>query len=128
MCALSLALTAPSLLLLVLNVSHSGDNVFDHWIEDTNHLAAASPRGSAGQVIRMLLKSTSLLPSDDAGGKASALLLCRTYTTWVREGVAQLDTTEGYCGTEGCRLDLPLQILHPFAEGAYVSLAPSVHC
>jgi hypothetical protein len=34
-CAISLVLAALSLLLLVLNVSHSGDNEFDYWIETT---------------------------------------------------------------------------------------------
>jgi hypothetical protein len=45
-CALSLVLTALSLLLLVLNLSHSGDNVFDYWIADTTVAVAFSTVGA----------------------------------------------------------------------------------
>jgi formate-dependent nitrite reductase membrane component NrfD len=35
MCAVSLTLTALSLLLLALNLSHPGINVYDYWLENT---------------------------------------------------------------------------------------------
>ena len=40
MCALSLALTAPSLLLLALSLSYPGVPIFEHWVDST--LAAIS--------------------------------------------------------------------------------------
>jgi hypothetical protein len=46
MCALSMVLTALSLLLLVLNLSYSGDNVFDYWIADTTVAVAFSTVGA----------------------------------------------------------------------------------
>jgi hypothetical protein len=35
LCAISLALTAASLLLLVLNLSHPGVHVYEYWLENT---------------------------------------------------------------------------------------------
>jgi hypothetical protein len=46
LCGLSLVLTALSLLLLVLNLSHSNDNVFAYWIEDTTVAVAFSTVGA----------------------------------------------------------------------------------
>ena len=46
LCGLSLALTALGLLLLALNLSSSGANVFDYWIEDTTVAVAFSTVGA----------------------------------------------------------------------------------
>jgi hypothetical protein len=46
MCALSLALTALSLLLLTLNLSHPGVPIFDYWLENTVVAAGFSTVGA----------------------------------------------------------------------------------
>ena len=46
MCALSLVLTALSLLLLKLNLSHPGVHIFDYWIENTVVAASFSTVGA----------------------------------------------------------------------------------
>jgi hypothetical protein len=46
LCALSLALTALSLLLLVLNLSHPDAHVYDYWLENTLTAISYAPVGA----------------------------------------------------------------------------------
>jgi hypothetical protein len=46
LCALSLALTALSLLLLARSISHPGVHVFDHWLDSTLAAIAFSTVGA----------------------------------------------------------------------------------
>jgi hypothetical protein len=46
LCALSLALTALSLLLLVLNFSHSNTHIYDPWLDNTLTAISYAPVGA----------------------------------------------------------------------------------
>ena len=50
LCALALVLTALSLLLLNLNLSHPGTHIYDYWFENTISAVSLAPVGAYGRV------------------------------------------------------------------------------